>query len=124
MKKLIILVLILSFAICANAVNISKEGRLNTFVKPTSDGGWGLPAWIISQMTENRAYTHQEIYATIQDSTTVLDASVKALSQKDIHDITEWMLDRGTFIVSGDTISIIRAEDDEITYNPDEIIEY
>ena len=35
-------------------VLIAKRGYLDSFVKPTSEGGRGLCEWIVSIMTENR----------------------------------------------------------------------
>jgi hypothetical protein len=114
--------LILALATTAFAVNIVKQGRLDNFVKPQSEGGWGLPAWIISQMTENRDYSHQEIYTAIQGSE--LSNDVKALSEKDVQTIFKWMLAQERFIVSGDTINIVRKDEDEITWQPDGIPTY
>ena len=50
------------------ALDVCEKGYLDIFVTPTSEGGWGLPTWIVGQMSENRAYTHVEIYEAIQES--------------------------------------------------------
>ncbi len=70
-------------------MEICKNGYLNDFVKPTSEGGWGLCEWIVSIMAESRPYTHVEVKAAIDGST--LDASIKALSVENIKAICEWM---------------------------------
>ena len=71
-------------------VSIAKRGYLDSFVKPTSEGGRGLCEWIVSIMTDNRPYPHPEVYEIIQASS--LDASVKALTLPEIKDICEWMV--------------------------------
>jgi len=71
-------------------MTICEEGFLNQFVKSVAEGGWGVPEYIVSIMAENRGYTIQEFYDTIQASG--LDASVKALSLAQIRQICEWMV--------------------------------
>lgn len=90
-------------------MDICKEGYLNEFVKPQSEGGWGLCEWIVSVMTENRSYSRADIYAAIQGST--LDASIKALTEVQIGLIQEYMVGK-TF--SG--VLIGNATNQQITY--------
>jgi hypothetical protein len=90
---------------------ICESGFLNDFVKPVSEGGWGLCEWIVSQMSETRTYAHTEIYTLIQGS--ALDASIKALTSEQIQDICVYMVDK---IFSGVTIG--RGEHQKITYEP------
>jgi len=93
---------------------IVKQGFLNNFVKPISEGGWGLCTTIISYMTENRTYKDDEIYQSIQ-ADTELTSDVKALTFQEIEEIIEWMGGK-TFNISGDEITIVKK--DNITYTP------
>ena len=95
-------------------MQICVEGYLDDFVKPTSEGGWGLCEWIVSQMTENRAYSTKEIYDTIQSSE--LSPDIKALGYKDIIQISEYMIGK-TF--SSKTIG--KATNQKITHRPEKI---
>lgn len=90
-------------------MEICKSGYLDDFVKPVSEEGWGLCEWIVSQMTENRAYNHTEIYDLIQASG--LDASIKALEKAQILSICDYMNGK-TF--SGVLIGL--ADNQKITY--------
>lgn len=95
-------------------MQICKKGYLDIFVKPVSEGGWGLCEWIVSVMSENRAYSGKEIYDSIQDSE--LSVDIKALSLQDINtEIFPYMIGK-TF--SGVTIG--KAQDEKITYDPTE----
>ena len=87
---------------------IAKKGYLDNFVKPSSEGGWGLCEWIVSIMTENRPYTSIEIYDTIQASE--LSPDVKALTPNDIKYIVQWMVG-GYF----SEVNIINSSQWEIT---------
>jgi hypothetical protein len=91
--------------------NICEEGYLNEFVKPVSEGGWGLCETIVSWMTVKRGYSAQEFYDLIQASG--LDPSIKALDIEQIKKILNYM-DGKTF--SGKTIGI--PENQSITYEP------
>jgi len=93
-------------------MDICKEGYLDVFVKPVSAGGWGLCEYIVSLMSENRAYAHTEIYAAIQASE--LDASIKALSPEQIRQNMDWMVGK-TFA----GVVIGRPENQTITYIPE-----
>lgn len=90
-------------------MDICESGYLNEFVKPVSEGGWGLCEWIVSQMTENRAYSHAEIHALIQASG--LDASIKALNLAQILAVCDYMVGK-TF----SSITIGLADREKITY--------
>lgn len=105
--------IIAALSTSALSLEICKRGYLDSFVKPTTEGGWGLPAWIVSIMTEKRAYTSGEIYAAIQAST--LDASIKALAEEPIAQILKWMEGK-TF--SGVTIG--NPKNEKITYQPED----
>ena len=86
---------------------IVKQGYLNEFVKPTGDGGWGLCEYIVSLMAENRIYKDEEIYNAIQNDGE-LSADVKALKQKEIEQVMNWMEGKtfsGVAIVKTDTIT-------------------
>jgi len=93
---------------------IVKQGYLNNFVTPVSEGGWGLCTTIISYMAENRSYTDNEIYLAIS-ADTGLTASVKALSFQEIEQIMDWMVGK-TFKINDTDITIVQT--DNITYTP------
>jgi hypothetical protein len=87
--------------------SIEKNGRLDSFITPTAQGGWGLCEWIIGQMSQNRIYTPQEIYTAIQSS--ALSSDVKALSLSEIDRIMTWMIGKtitGILVVAGGQGSI------------------
>jgi hypothetical protein len=112
--RIIIAVLIaITMSLPVAAFEVCEKGYLDIFVTPTSEGGWGLPTWIVGQMTETRAYTHVEIYDLIQASG--LDASVKALDVNQIRLIMEWMVGKE---FNGVTLGIPQSE--RITYVPGE----
>ena len=90
-------------------MQICKEGYLNIFVKPESEGGLGLCDWMATVMTETRAYSTSEVYAAVQNSG--LHADVKALSQSQIKDILEWMIGK-TF----ENVTFGRVTNQQITY--------
>ena len=100
-------------SLSSGALEICEKGYLDKFVTPTAEGGWGLPTWIVGQMSENRAYTHVEIYDLIQAS--ALDASIKALEAQQIAYILDWMVGK-TF----NNVTIGRPKTEKITYTPTE----
>lgn len=87
--------------------SLEKAGRLDAFVTPTAQGGWGLCEYIVSLMSQNRIYTPQQIYSSIQSSG--LSADVKALTAEEIDRIMTWMIGKtisGIQILAGGTGSI------------------
>ena len=81
-------------------------GYLNEFVKPQSEGGWGLPdPTILSWISTDKRLTDTEVYVKIQASS--LDAKIKALSLQDVKKIMIWMNKEGLVGV---------ADSQEITY--------
>lgn len=90
--------------------NLVKQGYLDSFVTPVSLGGWGLPTTIISYMNENRRYSDQDIYDSIQ-SDSGLTASVQALTFQEVEQIMDWMVGK-TF----NDITLVKK--DNITYVP------
>jgi hypothetical protein len=87
---------------------------LDTFVKPVSEGGYGIPDSIVGYMTELRSYTTSQLYASYKDDSG-LSSDAKALDYVEFKKVIEWMIGK-----EFDGKTVTNQLGLVITYNQDE----